>query len=214
MNLKVPDDQVIGAGRPTLSQIINDDKIFEYNNPKETQPMCNFFSFNSDGNGKFFYFDANHRRSEELRNSSLEFDSHTSIATLFLKENHADDKMNKFEFSNGTFKIDQLNVTDDSKLAKEFIREFVKTDAFYDICMEAVKQDGHALNYVPEELRIEALCMEAVKQDGSALCDIPEELRTEALCMEAVKQNGRALNYVPEELKAKIISLLNTSEGE
>ena len=37
-------------------------------------------------------------------------------------------------------------------------------------------------------------CLEAVKQDGHALRYVKEQ--TNEICLEAVKQNGRALQYV------------------
>ena len=59
-------------------------------------------------------------------------------------------------------------------------------------CLEAVKQDGYALQYVKEQS--EAVCLEAVKQDGDALRYVKEQ--SEAVCLEAVKRNGYALQYV------------------
>ena len=40
----------------------------------------------------------------------------------------------------------------------------------------------------------EAVCLEAVKNDGDALQYVKEQ--TEAVCLEAVKRNGYALQYV------------------
>ena len=40
----------------------------------------------------------------------------------------------------------------------------------------------------------EAVCLEAVKNDGNALQYVKEQ--TEAVCLEAVKRNGYALQYV------------------
>jgi hypothetical protein len=76
--------------------------------------------------------------------------------------------------------------------------------------MEAVRQNGMALQYVPENLKTEspnefgALCLEAVKQDGRAIQFVPENLITAspnefgAICMEAVKSKGFALTCLPE----------------
>ncbi len=64
--------------------------------------------------------------------------------------------------------------------------------------LEAVKQNGYALQYVKEQT--EAICLEAVKQDSDALQYVKEQ--TEAICLEAVKKNGYALRYVKEHTEA------------
>jgi hypothetical protein len=74
-----------------------------------------------------------------------------------------------------------------------------KTEA---MCLEAVKQYGEDLQYVPNELKMTELCLAAVKRNGKALEFVPDdELKTAELCHEAVKENGSALQYVPDELK-------------
>ena len=42
----------------------------------------------------------------------------------------------------------------------------------------------------------EAVAIEAVKQNGDALQYVPESVLTEAMAIEAVKQDGYALQYV------------------
>ena len=64
-----------------------------------------------------------------------------------------------------------------------------------DLCEEAIKNTGSALQYVPKELRTEELCLEAVKDDGSVLYWVPN--KTQEICEEAVKRYGSALRYVP-----------------
>ncbi len=66
-----------------------------------------------------------------------------------------------------------------------------------EMCLEAVKQNGGALEYVNKELQTPEMCMEAVKENGYALKYVKEQ--TPEMCMEAVKQNGRALGYVKEQ---------------
>ena len=39
----------------------------------------------------------------------------------------------------------------------------------------------------------------AVKQNGWALQHVPEDKRSKELCFAAVKQNGLAIKYVPED---------------
>ena len=63
--------------------------------------------------------------------------------------------------------------------------------------MEAVKQNGWALEFVNKELQTPEICMEAVKQNGRALKFVKEQ--TPEICMEAVKKNGIAIIYVEEQ---------------
>ena len=64
------------------------------------------------------------------------------------------------------------------------------------ICLEAVKQYGYALQYVTNQTK--KICLEAVKDNGYALQYVSNQ--TEEICLEAVKQNGYALSYVKEHL--------------
>ncbi len=73
--------------------------------------------------------------------------------------------------------------------------KFKKKAAIEDV-LEAVKEDGMALHFVPEPLRTEALCLEAVKQNGLALRFVPLALRTEAVCLAALA-HGRVADYAP-----------------
>ena len=61
-------------------------------------------------------------------------------------------------------------------------------------CLEAVKQNGWALQFVKEQT--EEICLEAVKQNGWALQFVKEQ--TEEICLAAVKQDGMALEYVKD----------------
>ena len=77
-------------------------------------------------------------------------------------------------------------------LALEYVREQTQ-----EICMEAVKKEGFALYYVKKQ--IPEICMQAVKQNGNALGYVEEQ--TPEICMEAVKQNGNALEWVKEQTR-------------
>ena len=61
-------------------------------------------------------------------------------------------------------------------------------------CLEAVKNEGYALQYVKEQS--ETVCLEAVKNEGYALKYVKEQ--SETVCLEAVKRNSDALQYVKE----------------
>ena len=87
--------------------------------------MCDFFSFNSDGNGTFFYFTPKEiKKVEQTGNpKKLNFNSHASIAEHFkLKE----DKCNKYEYNpfSKEFEIDQTNSKDDKEKAEKWVRAF------------------------------------------------------------------------------------------
>ena len=83
---------------------------------------------------------------------------------------------------------------------KIIIRREIKTaeDAF-----EAVREDGCALHYVPENLRTAELCLAAVQNSYfSTLKYVPQDLRTAELCLAAVQKNGYNLPDVPEHLRS------------
>ena len=61
--------------------------------------------------------------------------------------------------------------------------------------LEAVKQNGYALQYVTKQT--EEMALEAVKQNGDALQYVTKQ--TEEIALEAVKQYGDALQYVTEQ---------------
>ena len=62
--------------------------------------------------------------------------------------------------------------------------------------LKAVESDGYALQYVPAELRTEAVALKAVESDSYALQYVPAESCTEAVALKAVERNGYALRYV------------------
>ena len=71
--------------------------------------------------------------------------------------------------------------------------------------IRAVEDDGYALQYVPDELKSEAVCAKAVERNGDALRYVPDELKSEAVCAKAVENDGYALQYVPDELKSEAV---------
>ena len=75
-----------------------------------------------------------------------------------------------------------------------FALQYVKNQT-PDICLEAVKQNGLALRYVKEQTP--EICLEAVKEDGEALQFVKNQ--TPDICLAAVKQTGYALAYVKEQ---------------
>jgi hypothetical protein len=87
----------------------------------EVIAMCNFFSFVSNGKGKYFYFDWSQRTDKLIKVDS--FDSHSEICA------HYDidcDKVNKYEYNPliKNFKTDQINLKkDDSEYAKIWVEK-------------------------------------------------------------------------------------------
>ena len=60
--------------------------------------------------------------------------------------------------------------------------------------MDAVKQDGLALQAVPERLMTEEMCVTAVLRVPEALRWVPDRLKTEALCQacKATTEGGKS----------------------
>jgi hypothetical protein len=152
--------------------------------------MCKFFSFIQDKSGNIYYSTAEMRRLGHIGDP----DSHSVLASYFKLKC---DYVNKFEYTNGKFIVDQNNLGEDYllKKAERWIQTFSKSDGFQKVCLEAVKQNGHALQYVKKQTP--ELCLEAVKQNGFALQYVKEQ--TPEICLEAVRQNERALYYVKEQ---------------
>ena len=84
--------------------------------------MCQFFSFVSDGNGKYFYSDWDARREYRSGKKTGLADSHTSIAHYAGYSGAAEDKLNKYEYNPITkcFRVDQINAKNDQGAAKDF----------------------------------------------------------------------------------------------
>ena len=64
----------------------------------------------------------------------------------------------------------------------------------------AVKQNGRALHFIPEDERTPELSA-AVEQVASALEDVPEDKLSQELYLAAVKQNPLALKEVPKQYR-------------
>ena len=95
-----------------------------------------------------------------------------------------------------------MNIKELVEAKMKYYRYFTEKES-----LEAVKQNGNALQYVKEQTP--EICMQAVKNDGYALRYVKEQ--TENICLEAVKQNGYALRYVKEE-KLIVVKELTVAE--
>lgn len=70
-------------------------------------------------------------------------------------------------------------------------------------CLNAVKWDGLALQYVSKRFITESLCAKAVQQNGLALQYVPKDMIHTELAIAAIKQNKEATRYVPENVKRR-----------
>lgn len=80
--------------------------------------------------------------------------------------------------------------------------------------MKMVRQDGYALQSVPEAQRTEEMCLVAVTQAGGTLKSVPEALRTMEMCRVAVRQDERALESVPKALLEEIKNILKGEKND
>jgi hypothetical protein len=66
----------------------------------------------------------------------------------------------------------------------------------YDICLEAVKQYGWSLEYVPGELRTLEICSIAFNHSPDMIYHIPRKIRTYEMYLIAVRQNIFQFEFV------------------
>jgi len=90
--------------------------------------MCKFFSFVSNGYGKYFFMDASVRRRIVSGDLDYETDSHSSIADYHQRVGSltkGEDTCNKYEFNPWTrkFTVDQINAKDDRFKAEAWVRQ-------------------------------------------------------------------------------------------
>ena len=63
--------------------------------------------------------------------------------------------------------------------------------------MAAIKQNGCALQYIPETFKTVEICSAAVQMNYNALYYVPIALKTPDMCLAVVKLNGRMIDCVP-----------------
>lgn len=79
----------------------------------------------------------------------------------------------------------------------------------YLTCINVIKQNGYALQFVEEQTP--EICLAAVQQNGFALQFVEEQ--TSEICLTAVRQNITALLFVEDsELSAKLKKDLQSKE--
>jgi hypothetical protein len=90
---------------------------------------------------------------------------------------------------------------------------WIGSNRHYDMIPAFVYNVWKTLEYVPETItKTKAMCLEAVKQDGGSLEFVPEEFKTMDMCLEAVKQDGQAFQLVPDKMKAQVEAIFNEYE--
>ena len=83
----------------------------------------------------------------------------------------------------------------------------MKTEA---VCLEVVRNNGDALQYVPEAMKTEAVCLETVRQNDDALQYVPEAMRTEPVCLEVLRRDVDAPECTPGACCSKRVLRLAT----
>lgn len=85
-----------------------------------------------------------------------------------------------------------------------------------DICIEAVRNKGTIIansTYIPDEFRAKKLYLEAIKQNGKALEYVPDKYKSDSFCRIAIVQNGLALQFVPKNILSKELFMLAVEQN-
>lgn len=79
--------------------------------------------------------------------------------------------------------------------------EYIKTidNITYEQCIIAVKNDGRALTYIPDNFKTNELFKIAIENDAMALKYISEEYQTEELCLAAIQKNPDSFEYIKKQ---------------
>ena len=92
--------------------------------------------------------------------------------------------------------------------------------------LAAVRKDGWALKFVPENLKTMELCLTAMKYTGLFLSRVPKKVLTAEICFEAMKHDiyayregrlervDRVEEEVPEDLRDVVRSMLASWLGD
>ena len=150
--------------------------------------MCDFFSFVMV-NGSPRYLDAKWRRKKKA-----DGDNHSTICAE-LKLNC--DKVNKFEYEQGVLRVDQINNEHDHiRHAETWIKKFIKTKEWKDLCLATVEVDAGQIEYMsPTDIfNNKKVQYEAVRQGGLLISYIVEP--SERVQLAAVKQDPEAIQFI------------------
>lgn len=96
----------------------------------------------------------------------------------------------------------------------EYVPEnIVDKNIYKNICINAVKNNGYAIRYVPQSLLLSEynFYLEAVKQEWKTITFIPFDKITEDICLEIIRQNKSFsltdIKYIPENVRTYLIYL-------
>ncbi|MCM3116325.1 DUF4116 domain-containing protein [Neobacillus sp. MER 74] len=106
-----------------------------------------------------------------------------------------------------------LEAVKQNALAIKYVSRKIMTD---DICIEAVRNNGKIIaysTYIPDEFWSKKLYLEAIKQNGKALEYVPDKYKSESLCKIAIMQNGLALEFVPKNNLSKELFVLAVEQN-
>ncbi len=86
-------------------------------------------------------------------------------------------------------------------------------DRGFDKCLDAVRQQGNSLKYVPEEHKSVELCLEAVSQSADALCYVPSNVLGMDHYLAAVRNNPHIISSLPYKVQRdpRVIKIVTES---
>lgn len=122
--------------------------------------------------------------------------------------------MNSLEYKLGLVETSAADLLYQEPTASR-LEKVPKSSQTYDMLLHVCKHDGNALKYASKKLITPELCEVAVKENGLALQFIPDRIMRSAsrnwiteICKAAVSSNGQSLKYVPTEfMDSSIIEL-------
>ena len=87
-------------------------------------------------------------------------------------------------------------------------------DQTYEMCLAAVKQNGHFLRNVIPRFRTHELCIEVVSRFGWAIKYLSKAEKTRAISLEAVRQYGWALEFIDDQWEELCIEAVSRKNGQ
>ena len=80
------------------------------------------------------------------------------------------------------------------------LKKFKTENITKEMCLVAIKMNGRALEFVPDEYLTEELCIQAVSLNGLALEFVPDSYMSKEICKNAVQNTPEAIKFVPLHL--------------
>jgi hypothetical protein len=79
-------------------------------------------------------------------------------------------------------------------------RNLVTEEQYYTLCLDAVRENGWCLNYIPEEVQTQELCDAALHSSCWSLPYCLDRFKTYENCLSSVERNGQTIEKVPQTL--------------